>query len=123
MKHRKFRLVLCDDLERWGVGVVGGREVQQRGDMGILTADSLHSTAETNATLKAIILQLKKKLYKKVIPSVPMPQEAGRLDSVVRRQTGGRKQKSMHEAHVLSCYIYQSLSISSSLTSLSPISP
>ena len=61
MKHRKFRLVLCDDLERWGVGVVGGREVQQRGDMGILTADSLHSTAETNATLKAIILQFKKK--------------------------------------------------------------
>ena len=50
-------MVLCDDLERWDVGVVGGREVQEGGDTGILIADSLHCIAETNTTLKAIILQ------------------------------------------------------------------
>ena len=80
----------------------------------------IHFTVQQKLTQhwKQLYSNKKKKLYKKVIPSVPIPQEAGGLDSVVQRQTGGRKQKSMHEAHVLSCYIYQSLSISSSLTNL-----
>ena len=48
-------MVLCDDLERWDVGVVGGREVQDGGDVGILIADSLPCTAETNTTSKIIL--------------------------------------------------------------------
>ena len=32
-------------------GMGGGREVQEEGDIGIHTADSLHCTAETNTTL------------------------------------------------------------------------
>ena len=31
--------------------MVGGREAQERGAICILTADSLHGTAETNTTL------------------------------------------------------------------------
>ena len=40
---------LCDDLGGWDGG--SGREVQEGGDIGIHTADSLHCTAETNITL------------------------------------------------------------------------
>ena len=51
--------MLCDNLDGWDGG--DGREVQEGGDIGIHIADSLHCTAETNTTLKAIILQVKKK--------------------------------------------------------------
>ena len=39
--------MLGDDLD----GGKEGREVQEGGDIGILIADSLHCTAETNTTL------------------------------------------------------------------------
>ena len=42
-----------------------GREVQKGGDLCIVEADSRWGTAETNATCKAIILQLKIHLKKK----------------------------------------------------------
>ena len=48
----------------------GGREIQEGGDIYILMADSHCCMAETNTTLKAIILQLKinlKILYVKEI--------------------------------------------------------
>ena len=52
--------MLSDDLDEWdGVGV-GGREVQEGGDMSIFIADSLCCIAETNHC-KVIILQLEKK--------------------------------------------------------------
>ena len=52
--------MLGDDLDEWdGVGV-GGREVQEGGDMSIFIADSLCCIAETNHC-KVIILQLEKK--------------------------------------------------------------
>ena len=38
--------MLCDDLDGWD----GGREVQEREDIRIHIADSLHCTAETNTT-------------------------------------------------------------------------
>ena len=41
--------MLTDDLEGWD-GVDGGREVQEGGDMYILTANS-HCMAKTNTTL------------------------------------------------------------------------
>ena len=37
------------DLDGWD-GVGGGREVQERGDIGTHIADSLRCTAETNTT-------------------------------------------------------------------------
>ena len=40
----------CDDPEGWDVGM-GGKEVQERGDICIHTADSRCCTAETNAVL------------------------------------------------------------------------
>ena len=40
--------MLCDDLDRQDGG---GQEVQEGGDICIHIADSLHCTAETNATL------------------------------------------------------------------------
>ena len=40
--------MLCDDLD---VAGERGREVQEGGDIGIHSADSLHCTAETNTTL------------------------------------------------------------------------
>ena len=49
--------MLSDDLDEWdGVGV-GGREIQEGGDMSIFIADSLCHRAETNHC-KVIILQL-----------------------------------------------------------------
>ena len=47
--------MLCDDLDGWDG--VGGKEVQEGGDIGIHIADSLHCTAQH---CKAIILQKKK---------------------------------------------------------------
>ena len=44
--------MLCEDLEGWGVGVVG-REAVEGGD--ILRADSRCYMAETNAHCKAVI--------------------------------------------------------------------
>ena len=41
--------MLCNDLEGWGGE--GGRETQERGDIGIHIVDSLRCTAETNTTL------------------------------------------------------------------------
>ena len=53
--------MLSDDLDGWdGVGV-GGREVQEGGDMSIFLADPLYHTAETN-NCKVIILQLEMKM-------------------------------------------------------------
>ena len=43
--------MLCDDLGEWDGGGVGGKEVQERGDICIHTADSHCCTAETNAVL------------------------------------------------------------------------
>ena len=45
-----------------GVGLVGGdgRQVQEEGDISILTADPLHCTAETNTTLRSNYTQKKK---------------------------------------------------------------
>ena len=40
--------MLCDELDGMGVG---GREVQEGGDIGIRIADSLHCTVESNTTL------------------------------------------------------------------------
>ena len=40
----------CDDRDGWDEGV-GGREIQEGGDICIRTADSLHCTAETNTIL------------------------------------------------------------------------
>ena len=42
--------MLCDDLDGWG----GGREVQEGGDIGIHTTDSLRCTAETNNIVKQL---------------------------------------------------------------------
>ena len=42
--------MLCDDLDGWD-GAGSGREVQERGDISIHIADSLHCTAKTNTTL------------------------------------------------------------------------
>ena len=39
----------------------GGREVQERGDICMHTADSLHCTAETNTTLQSNYTPIKKK--------------------------------------------------------------
>ena len=41
---------LCDSLEEWA-GVGGGREVQEGGDVRILTADSRWCVAETDKIL------------------------------------------------------------------------
>ena len=41
--------MFCDELETWDGG--GRRKVQKGGDICILTADTLHCTAETNTTL------------------------------------------------------------------------
>ena len=46
MKLGGLRLVLCDNLEGWGVGY--GREAQEGGITCVLIVDSLPSTAETN---------------------------------------------------------------------------
>ena len=43
--------MLSDDLDGWDGGAGSGREVQERGDIGIHRAASLHCTAETNTTL------------------------------------------------------------------------
>ena len=42
--------MICDYIEGWDVGV-DGREVQEEGDICILTADPHCSTVETNITL------------------------------------------------------------------------
>ena len=53
--------MLCDDLDRRD-GVAGvGREVQEGGDTCVLTADSLHCTAETNRALQSNYTPIKKK--------------------------------------------------------------
>ena len=49
--------MLCDDLE----GCDGQRKAQEVGDICIHLAESCCCAAETNATYKAIILQLKRK--------------------------------------------------------------
>ena len=47
---KELNPVLCDNLEGWdGVGI--GREVQEGGDICILTNDSCSCMAETNTTL------------------------------------------------------------------------
>ena len=43
--------VLSDDLERWGGGRGGGRDAQEKEDIGERIADSLCCTAEINTTL------------------------------------------------------------------------
>ena len=43
--------MLCNDLGGEGDGGWGRREAQEAEDMGIVTADSLHCTAETNMIL------------------------------------------------------------------------
>jgi len=50
VKHRELSPVFSDNLEGWDGGD-GRREVQDRGDICILTADSHCCTAETNITL------------------------------------------------------------------------
>ena len=42
--------MLCGDLEGWDGGGIG-REVQEGGNIGIHTADSLRCTEETNSAL------------------------------------------------------------------------
>ena len=42
--------MLCDDLDGWDAGG-GGREIRERGDIGIHIADSRHCTGETSTTL------------------------------------------------------------------------
>ena len=42
--------MLCDGLEGWD-GLGGGREIQERGNICILMADSFCHVAETNVTL------------------------------------------------------------------------
>ena len=44
-------MVLCDKPRGAGMGCGCGREVQEGGDICILTADSRCSVAETNTTL------------------------------------------------------------------------
>ena len=44
------------------MGGMGGEEVQERGDIGIHTADSLHCTAETNTTLYSKFTPVKNKI-------------------------------------------------------------
>ena len=44
------QLVLCDNREGWHA-VGGGRQVQEGGNVCILTADSCRCMAETNTTL------------------------------------------------------------------------
>ena len=51
--------MLCDDLEGWD-GELGEREAQEGGDICIVIADSLCSTAELTQYCKVIISQLKK---------------------------------------------------------------
>ena len=51
IKHRELSSVLYDDLVGWDGGWEEGREVQERRDICIHIADSLHCTAETNTTL------------------------------------------------------------------------
>ena len=58
--QREFRLVLCDDLERWDMG---GREAEEGRDICILVADSLHSQQKLTQHHKAIILQFLKKIF------------------------------------------------------------
>ena len=48
--HRELSSVLCGDLEGWDGGGIG-REVQEGGNIGIHTADSLRCTEETNSAL------------------------------------------------------------------------
>ena len=48
--HRELSSVFCDDLEKWN-GQVGGREVQEGGDICIQIADILGCTLETNTPL------------------------------------------------------------------------
>ena len=54
IKHSKINLVLYDDLDGWNR--VGGREVQEGGDICIHITDSFHCIVETQHC-KAIILQ------------------------------------------------------------------
>ena len=49
VRHREPSLMLCDDLDGWDGG--GRKEVQERGDTCVLTADSRWCTAETKTTL------------------------------------------------------------------------
>ena len=60
VEGRVLSLGLCDDLGR-GMGVWGGREAHEGGDICIHLAESCCCAAETNTTYRAIILQLKKK--------------------------------------------------------------
>ena len=57
--------VLCDNLEMLH-GVQGGRKVQDGGAVCIPMADSCWCMAETNTICKAIILQLKNKIKKRL---------------------------------------------------------
>ena len=50
LEHRECSSVLCDDLE--GRGVEDGRDIQERGDICIHIAGSLHYTAATNTILQ-----------------------------------------------------------------------
>ena len=43
--------MLCDDLDEWDWGEVGGRSKREGTYVYIYIADSLHCTAETNTTL------------------------------------------------------------------------
>ena len=48
--HRELSSVFCDDLEKCN-GQVGGREVQEGGDICIQIADIIGCTLETNTPL------------------------------------------------------------------------
>ena len=66
MEHRELSLVLCDDLDGWD-GSSDGREVQEKGDTCIHTADSLSCTGEANAILQSNYTPIKKQ-YNKTLP-------------------------------------------------------
>ena len=51
VRLRELKPGLCDNLEGWEGGWVGGREAHEVGDICILMADSCCCRAETNTTL------------------------------------------------------------------------
>ena len=55
--------MLCDVLEYWDVGVKGRSEAQEKWDLCIHIADSRVVQEKLTRHCKAIILQLKNKVY------------------------------------------------------------